>query len=159
MNPVVLHLTHIGNLPSILAAGGLWSTNHRPSSVAAPLSSAHDNIQARRAHTPVPCGPGGVLHDYVPFYFGARSPMLYANHKGFVPNNPHGQAPLIYLVSDVQTLVSAGCAWVFTDGHAEMLRALTKASANLADLENLDWQAVHTRSCDGQLLLVLLKAP
>lgn len=79
MNPAILHITNVGNLPAILQLGGLWSNNHLPAGGPAPISSAHANIQARRAATVVPCGLGGGLHHYVPFYFGERSPMLYAN--------------------------------------------------------------------------------
>lgn len=143
MNPHIFHLTHIGNLPAILSEGGLWSNNHRPASTGAPISSAHANIQARRAATRVPCGPGGVLHDYVPFYFGARSPMLYANHTGYAGSG--GQRPLIYLVSDVHRVVEAGCRWVFTDGHAEMLRGLSRAYDDVDALADLDWKAVGSR--------------
>ncbi|MGQ7112742.1 DarT ssDNA thymidine ADP-ribosyltransferase family protein, partial [Escherichia sp. TWPC-MK] len=32
--------------------------------------------QHRRSEMRVTCGPGGVVHDYVPFYFTKRSPML-----------------------------------------------------------------------------------
>lgn len=143
MNPLILHITNVGNLPVILQLGGLWSNNHLPVGSPAPISSAHANIQARRAATAVPCGPGGSLHDYVPFYFGERSPMLYANHAGFAGNG--GQRPLVYLVSDVQSVAQAGCRWVFTDGHAEMLRGLTRAHISLAALPGLDWKAIGTR--------------
>lgn len=143
MNPAILHITNVGNLPAILQLGGLWSNNHLPAGAPAPISSAHANIQARRAGTVVPCGPGGSLHDYVPFYFGERSPMLYANHTGFAGSG--GQRPLIYLVSDVQRVVQGGCQWVFTDGHAEMLRGLTRAHNSIAALQGLDWVAIRAR--------------
>ncbi|NQU65245.1 MAG: DUF4433 domain-containing protein, partial [SAR324 cluster bacterium] len=32
---------------------------------------AHSTIQDKRANTKVPCGPGGCLHDYIPFYLVA----------------------------------------------------------------------------------------
>lgn len=35
-----------------------------------------DLIQ-RRATRPVPLAPGGTLGDYIPFYFGTHSVMLY----------------------------------------------------------------------------------
>lgn len=143
MNPPILHMTHVGNLAGVLREGGLWSNNHAPPGAEAPISSAHANIQARRAATAVPCGPGGVLHDYVPFYFGERSPMLYANHTGYAGSG--GQRPLVYLVSDVQRVVRSGLRWVFTDGHAEMLRGLTCAHDDLTALAGLDWSAIGAR--------------
>lgn len=85
----------------------------------------------------VPCGPGGNLHDYVPFYFAARSPMLYTIDRGNVPGYIGGQAPIIHLVSTVQAIHKAGRKYVFTDGHATM--ALTSFYHDLKRLDRIDW--------------------
>jgi ssDNA thymidine ADP-ribosyltransferase, DarT len=139
----ILHLTNVANLTGIIRAGGLWCPNRLPTNVV-PSSSAHAGIQQRRAACPVPVGPGGVLHDYVPFYFGERSPMLIANHGGLVASNPAGQQPLVYIVSTVEAVTAAGLQWVFTDGHAIM--RLTRFFDTLAALRHaVDWQAVHAR--------------
>lgn len=106
-----------------------------------PRSSAHTNIQQIRAQTAVPAGPGGTLHDYVPFYFGERSPMLYANHKRGVQGS-EGQDEIIYLVSTTQAVAEAAeVDWVFTDGHAIM--AFTAFFDSLDALSQIDWKAVH----------------
>lgn len=139
---LIFHLTHGRNLHGILAAGGLWSPNHMPAELR-PQSIAHEGIQDRRARKVVPAGPGGVLHDYVPFYFGERSPMLYANHMGFVAGNPDGQRPLVHLVSTVERVVAQGLEWVFTDGHAVM--DYTWFFDDLAALDEVDWAAVQAR--------------
>ena len=39
---------------------------------------AEETIQTRRAEMEVTCGSGGVVHDYIPLYFGSMSPMLLA---------------------------------------------------------------------------------
>ncbi len=72
----IFHITNIDNLSLILAGGTLRTIADLKATGVAYTSIAHQNIQDRRAYTQVPCGPGGCLHDYVPFYFGARSPML-----------------------------------------------------------------------------------
>lgn len=138
----LFHLTHGRNLHGILAAGGLWSPNHMPRALQ-PQSIAHEGIQARRANKAVPVGPGGVLHDYVPFYFGARSPMLYANHRGQVPGNPDGQRLLVHLVTTVERVVAHSLEWAFTDGHAVI--GYTRFFADAAHLDQLDWETVHAR--------------
>lgn len=140
----ILHITHLENLAAIVAAGGLWSNNHRPAAITAPTSIAHAQIQDRRARVLVPCGPGGTLHDYVPFYFGDRSPMLYANHMGQVPTNAVGQRSIVYLVLDAHAVANEGCGWAFTDGHAVM-RPLTRYFDRLADTDRLDWTAIRAR--------------
>jgi ssDNA thymidine ADP-ribosyltransferase, DarT len=44
----------------------------------------YKNLIDKRGSRIVPVEPGGVLNDYVPFYFAPRSPMLYSIHTGFV---------------------------------------------------------------------------
>lgn len=139
---LIFHLTHGRNLHGVLAAGRIWSTNHLPADLQ-PRSIAHESIQDRRARKVVPVGPGGVLHDYVPFYFGARSPMLYANHRGTVPSNPDGQELLIYLISTVERVMDHNLGWVFTDGHAAM--AFTRYFADAAHLDQVDWPTVAAK--------------
>ncbi|MCK4390123.1 MAG: DUF4433 domain-containing protein [Desulfobacterales bacterium] len=65
----------------------------------------------------IPCGPGGVIHDYVSFYFGYLCPMLLQLHTGRVEGYADGQDPIIYLVSTVQTVLESGSGFVFSDGH------------------------------------------
>ena len=84
------------------------------------LDIAYENIQDRRARTIVPCGAKGVLHDYVPFYFAPRSPMLYTIHKGNVKGYNQGQKPVIHLVTKAEAIEDEKIAFVFTDGHAVM---------------------------------------
>ena len=102
-----------------------------------PHSSAYTKLQERRARHRVLAGPGGVLHDYVPFYFGARSPMLFANHKNQVPSNPDGQRAMIYLVSTAEAVASQSQHWVFTDGHA--IITWTRFFDELNALHHVDW--------------------
>jgi hypothetical protein len=72
---LIYHLTHISNVSLILKHGILANTD-RVVPLRRRRSIAEQGIQARRAAMVVPCGPGGVVHDYVPLYFGSLSPML-----------------------------------------------------------------------------------
>jgi hypothetical protein len=69
-NRFIYHFTHIENLPRLLETG-LLANGHQdfPQNV---QSVAEAGIQARRSQMGVTCGPQGVVHDYVPFYFGAK---------------------------------------------------------------------------------------
>ncbi|OOX29516.1 hypothetical protein BJL85_15760 [Vibrio parahaemolyticus] len=69
------HFTHIDNLPSIIESG-LLSTNEKQKNGIEHTDVANSSIQERRSKMIVTCGPGGVVHDYVPFYFAKRTPML-----------------------------------------------------------------------------------
>lgn len=87
-------------------------------------------------------GPGGVVADYVPFYFAARSPMLYAISRGNVPAYQDGQNPLVYLVTDLDRLQKVGCRFVFTDRNAYYQTATY--AEDPAELDQLvDWELME----------------
>ncbi len=76
-DPPLYHLTHGRNLESIIALDGLRSKATLDAANQAYEDVAEPAIQQRRQQVEVPCGPGGLAHDYVPFSFAPRSPMLY----------------------------------------------------------------------------------
>lgn len=145
MPKFIYHITHINNLESIVKAGGLLACNAMYEAKAEYTNIAYDGIQDRRARTSVPCSVGGVLHDYVPFYFAPRSPMLCAiNNKGKVKGYSEGQTPIIYLVSEVEKIADSNLHFAFTDGHAAM--AFTDFFDNLEYLdEAIDWEVMESR--------------
>ena len=143
-NPTsIYHITPIENLRMILEAGELRAKRALDQEDTGYTNIAHQTIQDRRAHTPVPCGPGGVLHDYVPFYFGPRSPMLYTISRGNVEGFSGGQQSIIHLVSTVQTVQVARLGFVFADGHGIM--AITDFYDDLAQLDEVDWPLMNSR--------------
>jgi hypothetical protein len=83
------------------------------------------------------------MHDYVPFYFGYLSPMLYQLKTGRVAGYNEGQAPLIYLQSTIQAVADAGRPFVFSDGHG--IAAFTNWFDDLAHLDQVDWDMVYQR--------------
>jgi hypothetical protein len=88
---------------------------------------------------PVPCGGGGTLADYVPFYFAPRSPMLYAVTRGLVSAEAANTERIVYLVSSTQTLREAGLTVVASNRHAELDYAdLTDEDGDLDD-DFVDW--------------------
>lgn len=133
----IYHITHISNLPRIVAEGGLWCDVEVERQGLAAQSVAHAHIKQRRKAKAVTCGAGGMLADYVPFYFAARSPMLYSIHKGYVQGYDGGQQQVLHMVSSAEAIGEAGLEYAFTDGHAVM--TLTKFFADLADLNKVDW--------------------
>ncbi|MBV9387481.1 MAG: DUF4433 domain-containing protein [Chroococcidiopsidaceae cyanobacterium CP_BM_ER_R8_30] len=138
----IYHFTHVNNLVSILAQG-LLSNNVLKQGDISYTDVAHRSVQDRRATKSVSCGPGGVLHDYVPFYFAPRSPMLFTISKGNVEGYSQGQEPLIYISSTAQAVKAAALPFVFTDGHGIM--AITKFFDDLIDLREIDWAVMARR--------------
>ena len=133
----VFHITNIDNLDLIIASGTLQAIADIKAAGVGYTSIAHQNIRDRRASTQVPCGPGGFLHNYVPFYFGVRSPMLYTISLGNVEGYEQGQEAIIYLVSTAQKVSNAKLGYVFTDGHGIM--EFTGFFEDLAHLGEVDW--------------------
>lgn len=78
---------------------------------------SNEEIEDKRAATTMPCGPGGTLHDYVPFHFGPRSPMMSRISYRNLPAYTEGQRPLLYLVTSVAAITRAGLLFTYTDGH------------------------------------------
>ena len=119
--PIYLyHITHLNNLVSIIESRGLQAKAMLDTQGLSYEDIAHERLQDRRATTTVPCGSGGNLHDYVPFYFGPRPPMLYSIHQGFVEGYQQGQSLVVHLLTTAEAVQNAGIPFTFTDGHAVM---------------------------------------
>src|SRR5208337_4601506 len=101
------------------------------------------DIQRQRQTLCLNCGPCGVVHDYIPFYFGYLSPMMLQLKTGQVSGYNEGQEPLIYLVSTVQAVNEAGVDFVFSDGHG--IAAFTDWYDDLGELDKVDWDMVYQR--------------
>lgn len=129
---LLFHMTHIDNLPSILENNGLNAYSKISSNGFQYKDIANAGIQTRRSGTSVPLPPGGDLHDYVPFYFAGRSPMLYS-----IVNSGVNQKEIVYLMSNTSTINDNELPFVFTDGHAIMF--LTEFYSSLDDLGKIDW--------------------
>ncbi len=137
----VYRIVHLDNLPLLLHRQGLHAPNHQPSDGHTYRTIHNTAIQQKRRQQPIPCGPRGVIHDYISFYFGPRSPMLLQLHTGRVEGHREGQAPIVYLVSSVQRIAGAGLPFVFSDGHG--IKAFTRWFSNLDDLGEVDWPAAY----------------
>ena len=143
-NPTpIFHISPIENLRMILETGELRAKRALDQEDTGYTNITHQTIQDRRAHTLVPCGPRGVLHDYVAFYFGPRSPMLFTISKGNVEGFAGGQQSIVHLVSTVQAVQAAGLGFVFTDGHGIM--AITDFYDDPAQLDEVDWPLMNSR--------------
>nr|WP_315198989.1 DUF4433 domain-containing protein [uncultured Aquabacterium sp.] len=139
----IYRLVHVDNLAALLARGRLHAPLHVPDD-GLPYRTIHDTeVQANRRIKEVPCGPGGTVHDYLPFYFGPLSVMLLKLKSGQVDGYAEGQEPLVYLRTSVQAVMQAGCPFVFTDGHG--LAKFTRWFDEPAHLDAIDWPLVRDR--------------
>ncbi|MGW1145160.1 type II toxin-antitoxin system toxin DNA ADP-ribosyl transferase DarT [Streptomyces sp. NPDC002454] len=138
----VYHFTHVRNVPSILEQGFLKCDRIVREEDSLQVECGDVQIKERRRSRKVESGPGGVVSDYVPFYFAPRSPMLYKINKGGVPSYASGQDPLVYLVTTPRRLLSVGCACVFSDGNcAADITVIREDMSQLASC--VDWAVMQ----------------
>ena len=140
---LLYHFTHISNLASI-AAEGLFSDAQIETSRRAPTEVGHADVKRRRRNLAVPLAPGGCVADYVPFYFAARSPMLFIISKGDVPTYSGGQEEIVYLITSTEKVVEERLDFVFTDRNAAL--RIADYGNDLQDLDDyVDWDLMEGR--------------
>ena len=151
---LIHHITHVRNLPGILAEGGIWCDRESFDKALCRQSIGYADIKGRRGKRPVQrlfgqsIAAGGMVSDYVPFYFCNRSPMLGAISQGKVPSFDGGEEEVVYLVSTAERIAMTDLVWCFTDGHAA--EPMTDFFDDLKDLDQVDWKAVETWKWGGR---------
>lgn len=148
--PRVYHITHVNNLPAIIANGGLISDAAMIARGGPAATIGMGTIKQRRLSLPVSCHPGLNVGDCVPFYFCLRSIMLFVIHCA---NNPEltyrgGQGPIVHLEADLAAVVAWANQqqrrWAFSLSNAGAGYAQFKSSVN--DLHHIDRDAVASNN-------------
>ena len=129
--PFINHMTHIKNLKSILEENGLRSYNLIQNS--SHISLANEDVQKGRASITVKSS-GRPLHDYVPIYFGFKTPM--------VAWNQNRNEDLIFLRFPLEILQIPGA--IITDGNARATRSSFYPFQIIDDLSRVDTKAIQT---------------
>jgi hypothetical protein len=132
----LFHITDYTNLPAICAAGALLAKNVVAAKGGEYKNIAYQGAQGKRARKVLPDPPGGGIHDYVPFYFAPRSPMLMAIHRGRV-NGCTNQEPVIHLETTVSAAIDGGRPYVFFDRNATL--DYSESFTRLGDLDKVAW--------------------
>ena len=115
----VYHFTRVEHLASIIEHGLMCDSRaHEPGVLQ--IEVGNTGIKQARARRVVPVAPGGVVADYVPFYYAPRSPMLHAIHKGNVDSYQQGCDRLIFLATTTQALRAMSLQVLGTDRNARM---------------------------------------
>jgi hypothetical protein len=139
---LIFRITHRDNVPWILKHG--LHCSESPEQDPGFVTIGSDEIISRRSRRTVPDPPGGVLADYVPFYFTPLSPMLYNIKTGYHGATQRDMDEIVILVSSLPTLVNRGLAFFFTDRHA--IYNTVNFFSDLADIHHLPWKQL--RACD-----------
>lgn len=97
-----------------------------------------EDLKRERDSCKITTGPGGVVGDYVPFFFCPRPVMLLLLATGRVEGYSEGEEPIVHLLSDIGSVQRSEQMFVFTDGHA--VKKMSGQYTELSDLKNLDWK-------------------
>ena len=147
--PKIYHLVHIDRLPSILAAGHLWSDAVMTARAPQGTNIGMNKIKQNRLQFGVKCWPPDKVGEYVPFYFCSRSVMLYVIHRANHPELTYrgGQGPIVHLEADLHTVVqaadNANVRWAISLSNAGS--AYAQFRTGLTALEDVGWDAVAAR--------------
>ncbi len=145
-HPKIYHITHVDNLQSIIADGGLVSDAAMADRGGPEAQIGMTGIKRGRLTLPVKCHPGDHVGDYVPFYFCPRSVMLFviycANHPELAYRG--GQGPIVHLEADLHGAIewanTSGRRWAFSLSNAGA--AYTEFRSVSHRLNEVNWPAV-----------------
>ena len=146
-NIKIYHIVHIGNLPSIISEGYLYSDAEMRKRPKNHVLIGMSRIKDRRMTLPLTSHPGMHVGECVPFYFCPRSPMLYMfdRRNSIDIEYRGGQEQIVHLVADLDTTVdwveASNLRWAFTNSNAGSY--YFEDFSDLKELNKIDWQAVQ----------------
>lgn len=142
-NPVWLYrIVHIDNVEHILR-NGMFTHNH-PNADPDYINIGDISIIEQRDKRAVRINPpGGILGEYIPFYFGFLSPMLLNIKTGYRGITQRPQSDVVYICCKLEDIIANCREWFYTDGH--VIPSITLYFNNLADLDKIDWDIVFER--------------
>lgn len=146
----LFHITALDNLDLICRQGQMLSKIKSTRLGLEYHNIAHQGAQGARAAKRVINPPGGTVHDYVPFYFAPRSPMLSAIQNGKVQGCKYDQTDIIYFETNIELARKMGLReFVFSDRNATKGYSQTFTDLKLLK-SSVDWQTMtETPRLDG----------
>ena len=133
-------ITHIDNIPYINDTGFVLASSPLASKSYKPIGDPKV-IEKRRSNF-----NGIDLTQYIPFYFGPRSVMLYVIQHGHNGVEKQNAEDIVYCVIRIDDIISNNINCIFSDGHA--VSAITRfyPQERLPQLNELvSYNDVYTR--------------
>ena len=107
-------MTHVENIPHVLQYGITHSTSLNANPGFVPIGDS--SLITTRSRFVL--NNGRRLGEYIPFYSGARMPMLYVIQNGYNMVQPMPAQDIVYCITSVQKIIESNLEYLFTDGHA-----------------------------------------
>ncbi len=140
-NSFIFRIAHIANVPWILDHG--LHCRNSPERDPKYVEIGNPELILKRSHRQVSIPPGGVLSDYIPFYFTPHSPMLLNIKTGYQGITRRPMSEIVIMVSSLPSLVAQQISFVFTDRHAYLQTA--SFFSDLAQLDRIPWDLLQNR--------------
>jgi hypothetical protein len=135
-------MTHILNIPHILKNGITHVYSPNANKLYEPIGdkSLIDTRSIIKLHN------SKMLGDYIPFYFGVRTPMLFVVQKGYNYATQTNPESIIYCVTSVKKIMDLKLDFIFTDGHAVNSLTSFYSKDEIPNIKTLiDWEAVQAK--------------
>lgn len=135
-------MTHIENIPHIIQNG----ITHRESehSNKKYRTIGDNSLISTRDKFSLP--NGDLLGDFIPFYLGLRTPMLYVIQNGYNGVTSIHPSKIVYCVSSIQKIIDMEIDFVYTDGHATDSFTKFYFADDVNDIENqVDFEATKAK--------------
>ena len=129
----VQHMTDFENLESIFSNGEILSHNQVNSQNVTITDISNVSVQTGRAIITIPC-TGKALHNYVPLYWGKKTPMVSALRER--------NDSLVFLMFSTNLLAEYDC--VISDGNARTAGTSFRSYTQLSDLDLLTPKDINT---------------
>ncbi len=145
LNPAkarIFRIAHVDCVPWILRHG----LHCKSSSTQDPhyVNIGSTELIGKRATKTVPIPPGGMLSDYVPFYFTPWSIMMLNIHTGYGGITRRANKDIVIFVSSIHRLHELELPFVFTNQHAYAID--TEFYSTPGDLKGIDWPLLQSRN-------------
>lgn len=138
----LFRMTHVENIQHILQHGITHSTSANANPDFVPIGDG--SLIATRNDFLLQ--NGRRLGEYIPFYFGVRTPMLYVVQNGFNMVAPTPAENIVYCITSVQKIIDQQLEFVFTDGHAVDGFTTQYTVAAIPNIDSiLDWKAIRAK--------------
>lgn len=137
----MFRITHVENVPWLLDHGLHCQSSATSDPNSVPIGMA--SLIRKRMIRVVSIAPGGMLSEYVPFYFTPWSVMLLNIKTGRNDVIGRANAEIVILGARLRGIRELGSTFIFTNGHAYMHQS--EFIDDPARLVEIDWPILRSR--------------